>query len=358
MEQIIKINDNASSSSSEDEDEEQRVNMNDVRTPIRVDSSTHKRRRRSSPSAVTMKTVFRWKSTGDVNIDHLLGCGDVATPAEVARAEEILTNSGQLVCILCNFAISANKKCVRRHQIKNRKHLNAIVQVSNGTMVLDPSSTLANISDVSSRNRSKHSNSTPGGSSSLQALTKSLFDPGQNALAREAWELLQNPEKIADILVLNKMLDSLGVYDCKDLVYCEEKEILEIADTLKKVPQRRFYEIFGIAPPPEEGTLTTDQTFAALSQYQMNSEQQSQPPQLPQQLQFVIPNQYQAINTNEQPSFILPQQFQLPFENTYRLNQTQNGQIKQDFVHPNQQFSANSNSNLHFTIPGTIGNFI
>lgn len=73
-----------------------------------------------------------------------------------------------------------------------------------------------------------------------------MSDPFQAALAQEAWEILKNPEKIIQGKALDAILADLGVYEGKDLVYCEEKEIRDIAATLKKVPQRRFNEIFGI----------------------------------------------------------------------------------------------------------------
>jgi hypothetical protein len=37
------------------------------------------------------------------------------------------------------------------------------------------------------------------------------------------------------------------VSDGKDLIYCDEREIKEIAQTLKKIPQRRFKSIFGFS---------------------------------------------------------------------------------------------------------------
>ena len=77
-----------------------------------------RKREKSSTSWVTMKTVFRWKQTGSVNVEHLLGCCDGSTAVELSKAQEILDTSGQLVCVLCNIPISANKKCVKRYKCK------------------------------------------------------------------------------------------------------------------------------------------------------------------------------------------------------------------------------------------------
>lgn len=101
-----------------------------------------RKREKSSTSWVTMKTVFRWKQTGSVNVEHLLGCCDGTTAAELSKAQEILDTSGQLVCVLCNIPISANKKCVKRHQTKNRKHLNFLLDLANGNKVLNLANTM------------------------------------------------------------------------------------------------------------------------------------------------------------------------------------------------------------------------
>jgi len=94
-------------------------------------------KRRYSTSCLSMKTVARWRLTGDVNLEHLFGCSDTCSFDEKNKAEDLLRESGQLVCVLCNSAISANKKAVRRHQVKNRNHLNLLSQLVSGAHVID-----------------------------------------------------------------------------------------------------------------------------------------------------------------------------------------------------------------------------
>ena len=94
-------------------------------------------KRRYSTSCLSMKTVARWRMTGDVNLEHLFGCSETCSYDEKTKADDLLRESGQLVCVLCNSAISANKKAVRRHQVKNRNHLNLLAQLVSGAHVID-----------------------------------------------------------------------------------------------------------------------------------------------------------------------------------------------------------------------------
>ncbi len=105
-------------------------------------------KRRFSTSCLSMKTVLRWRLTGDINLDHLFGCSDSFSEEEKMKAEEILIDSGQLICTLCNTPISANKKAVRRHQTKNRNHTTLLEQLMNGSHVIDRNTTLMAASTV------------------------------------------------------------------------------------------------------------------------------------------------------------------------------------------------------------------
>lgn len=141
---ILTKTDPAVDDKDESSDEEEEVKKDGATVEI----GGKRKRDKASTSWVTMKTVFRWKQTGSVNVEHLLGCGDASTPAELARAHEILDSSGQLICVLCNIPISANKKCVKRHQTKNRKHLNFLLDLANGNKVLNLANTMAATANV------------------------------------------------------------------------------------------------------------------------------------------------------------------------------------------------------------------
>lgn len=47
---------------------------------------------------------------------------------------------------------------------------------------------------------------------------------------------------------LASVINSLGISETKDLMYCDEKEIIQIGMLVKKVPRRRFFQIFGMNP--------------------------------------------------------------------------------------------------------------
>ncbi len=64
--------------------------------------------------------------------------------------------------------------------------------------------------------------------------------------AREVWEILQTPDKLTDPAKVAAILSSLGICNGKDLFFCEPAELMEIAECIKKVPQRRFYQVFGL----------------------------------------------------------------------------------------------------------------
>jgi len=70
----------------------------------------------------------------------------------------------------------------------------------------------------------------------------------QTALSKEAWEIIANPEKVIDMPQLAIVINSLGISETKDLLYCDEKEIIQIGMLVKKVPRRRFFQIFGMSP--------------------------------------------------------------------------------------------------------------
>jgi hypothetical protein len=97
-----------------------------------LDTTNIGRKRKVSSSCVTMKTIIRWKSNGTVFVDDLLGFGTYATPQEIAQAEDLLIKSGTVLCTLCGTRVYANKKSVKRHQTKNRKHLNRAIEIARG----------------------------------------------------------------------------------------------------------------------------------------------------------------------------------------------------------------------------------
>lgn len=215
-------------------------------------------KRKSFPAAdgVSMKTLMRWKVTNSVCVDHLLGFCPDATPEEHAKAEELLVKTGMLVCCLCGNQVAANKKSVKRHQTKNRKHLQAAVQMANGQIGLDIANGL-NIAncmlesekrisavDVQSIQSAKAQRLSLQVDSRHQAPTVKVAAPA--SLAEEAWEIITHEGKVVDPNQMTRLLQTLGVYEGKDLAYCDPKEINEIAKLLKKVPQRRFQQIYGL----------------------------------------------------------------------------------------------------------------
>jgi hypothetical protein len=177
-------------------------------------------RRKSTTAYVTLKTIVRWRNTGAVDTEYIQGFSSSSTKDEQNQAEEMLQRTGQIVCNVCHAHVNANKKSIQRHQRKNRKHLRIL-----GEFPAD--------SVGSSRTRSSRA---------------------QNKLleaAKEAWGMLKEDSKVLDCTLLNLVLANLGICDEKDLSYCDETELREIACTLKKVPQRRFLGIFNMqALPP------------------------------------------------------------------------------------------------------------
>lgn len=100
------------------------------------------KRPRFVTSCLSMKTVMRWRLTGDVNLDHIFGCSDSCTQDEKDRAEVIMRECGTVICLICQSSLSANKKAVRRHQQKNRSHLSALDLIEKGAHILDPHASL------------------------------------------------------------------------------------------------------------------------------------------------------------------------------------------------------------------------
>lgn len=184
----------------------------------------------SAPSSVNMRTVLRWRGKDGINVDHVLGANEAATIEERARAEQVLANTGQLICILCAAAVAGNKKSIRRHQHKNKTHTLRLAELVSGMPF--PSTEAAMNTQVP-----------------LPYIPTGLI-PGQNTSTSqgiaEAWEIVKNPGKCTDFDSLTRILESLGCYDAKDLSYCKTEEIESMAIYLKKVPQRNFYKVFNI----------------------------------------------------------------------------------------------------------------
>lgn len=114
------LHDDDSTSSDDEEGDRNRSSMLNATSDSLEPAS---KRRKSTTSYVTPKTLHRWKATGSVNVDDFLGFGPNSSITDTIRAEEILTNTGLLLCLVCNAQIFANKKSVKRHQTKNRKHV-------------------------------------------------------------------------------------------------------------------------------------------------------------------------------------------------------------------------------------------
>lgn len=64
----------------------------------------------------------------------------------------------------------------------------------------------------------------------------------------ETWELLHSEEKLLDPARVAAHLSALGVCNGRDLLYCEDAELYELASCMKKVPQRRFFQLVGLHP--------------------------------------------------------------------------------------------------------------
>jgi hypothetical protein len=221
-------------------------------------------KRKSFPASdgVSMKTLMRWKVTGAVNVDHLLGFSMDASPEEHNKAEELLTKTGLLICCLCGMSVSANKKSVKRHQVKNRNHLKAAADFAAGARDLDMEGAMAvanrTLSSESRLTAAEHNAATmklprTSHGSSLPGTPGSGYKmhgvPSQASLSEEAWEIINHDGKVVNRQQLNTLLQQLGVYEGKDLFYCDPKEIMELSKQLKKVPQRRFQQIFGLDTP-------------------------------------------------------------------------------------------------------------
>lgn len=150
-----------------------------------------KRKSETGLANVSMKTVMRWRGKEGIDIDCLLGATSTSTVLERTRAEEILNGTGQLLCILCAQSISGNKKSVRRHQLKNAKHLVRLNDVANGQPF-------------------------PSTDAAMNIVVPLPYVPLDLAVStasrgcQEAWEIVKNSEKAHDFTGLSANLESLG----------------------------------------------------------------------------------------------------------------------------------------------------
>ena len=186
----------------------------------------------STMSAVHMRTVMRWRGKEGLNVDHILGANESATVEERARAEQVLTNTGYLVCIICAQAVGGNKKTLKRHQTTNKTHQLRLEEATRtGTPITTDAAMAVQVP--------------------LPYVPTGLVEvvAGSGTVSRgvaEAWEIVKNPSKTTDFASLSAILETLGCYDAKDLSYCSSEELESLAVFLKKVPQRNFYKVFGI----------------------------------------------------------------------------------------------------------------
>ena len=237
-----------------------------------VENISGKKRKSITSGGVTPKTIYRWKMTGAVSVDQLLGYTPGAREDHTALAEELLNKTGLVVCSVCSVVVSANKKSVRRHQVKNRHHLTCLHEKGSlidesalvkavlvATNLLSP-----NPQAMSTLNLEAHTNSVSTYASASfnanAALPVPATRPVQSrrispALSAEAWDIISFPEKVVQTKELAELLGDLGVHEGKDLFFCELSELKSIANTLKKVPQRRFLQIFGLAAAEESSLL-------------------------------------------------------------------------------------------------------
>ncbi len=66
------------------------------------------------------------------------------------------------------------------------------------------------------------------------------------ATVEEAWAILTHMDKVAASTSLTELLSDLGVCDSKDLAFCQPLELQALANTLKKVPRRRFCQLLNV----------------------------------------------------------------------------------------------------------------
>jgi hypothetical protein len=150
-----------------------------------------KRKSETGLANVSMKTVMRWRGKEGIDIDCLLGATASSTVEERTRAEDILNATGQLLCILCAQSVSGNKKSVRRHQLKNAKHLIRLNEVANGQPF-------------------------PSTDAAMTIVVPMPYVPLDLAVStasrgcQEAWEIVKNAEKANDFPGLTANLELLG----------------------------------------------------------------------------------------------------------------------------------------------------
>ena len=159
--------------------------------PVIAAIAGKKRKSETGLANVSMKTVMRWRGKEGIDIDCLLGASATSTVEERTKAEEILNATGQLLCILCAQSVSGNKKSVRRHQLKNAKHLIRSSDVANGLPF-------------------------PTTDAAMNIVVPLPYVPLDMAVStvyrgyQEAWEIVKNAEKATDFAGLTAYLESLG----------------------------------------------------------------------------------------------------------------------------------------------------
>jgi hypothetical protein len=197
------------------DDQQHHALLQQVADGLAIPEPVRRGRKRKSDAissfSVGMRTVLRWKGKEGVNVEHILGCSDNSPPEERLRCEEVLKTTGQLICILCNVSVPANKKSIKRHQTKNKKHLARLAEIGQNA----PEIVVAKVAAAP-------------------------------PYAVEGWEIIKNSGKLTNASGLKKLVEDLGVYAPKDLTYCCNEELLEISTYLKKVPQRAFLKLFKI----------------------------------------------------------------------------------------------------------------
>ena len=177
---------------------------------------------------------MRWRGKEGLNVDHILGANETATVEERARAEQVLSNTGYLICIICAQAVGGNKKTLKRHQTTNKTHqLRLEEAIKTGAPITTEAAMAVQVP--------------------LPYVPTGLVEVGAGTTSgtvsrgiAEAWEIVKNPSKTTDFASLSAILETLGCYDAKDLSYCSAQELESLAVYLKKVPQRNFYKVFGI----------------------------------------------------------------------------------------------------------------
>ena len=229
-------------------------------------AETPSKRKSISNDAVSATTVERWAVSGAVNVSFAFGFGLGCTPAHRLCAEHLLSKNGMLVCTLCTTAVSANKKSMNRHADKNQLHIRYAAEHAAGIFEPNLEAAMAYAEQYISegpiaehRTKKERLSGLPTSTAIFSAITassQSITHPTTATTAsvgsarsedlEEGWQILMHDGKVQDRDALTTILSDLGICESRDLLLCDKAELLNINGTLKKIPQRRFSQIFSL----------------------------------------------------------------------------------------------------------------